>query len=132
MAVLAIVFVGTNALAIRKYVTYEQPFAKEYKACCKDIANHIPDKNKNIIAYNLNANIYPIADIKPCYKNYFNQDLHTTLDIKTKSQWQKDIHSKKVEYIIVNLKGHYLTKDYLKKHYKLYYKNDKLGILEKR
>ena len=129
---LVVVFVGTNFIAFKKYETFLKESALSYEKNCKDVCNHIPDKNKNILSANNNAYIYLDGDIKPCYKYFCTQDLHSSYDEKTKEEWHQLVASNKADYVIINKLGNYPINAILNLSYKKIYENQTFLLLEKK
>ena len=130
--VLVVVFAASVYLPFKRYNDYLKDIATKYERACKDIGEHIPDKSKNILSVNNNPYIYLATDIKPCYKYFHTQDLHSSYDAKTKAEWDKLIQSNKADYMIVNKMADYPVYKYLKKNYKSIYQNDYLILIEKK
>ena len=132
VALLAVVFIGTNFLSFRKYKNILADNHQLYTDCCKDISKHIPDKNKNIVSIDLNPYVYLATDTKPCYRFFHMEDAFATYDPDVGKEWKKMINSGKADYIIAgNLKRRPCYED-IKKKYKVYYHNNRLAILEKK
>ncbi len=132
VALLVVVFIGTNFIAFKRLHDYLGHNYNNYVKMCKDIGSNIPDKSKNIVSIGSNPYFYLVTETVPCYKYFHTQDLHATYDQKTKKEWEEMLKSKKAEYIVVNNKGIYPSYRIIKKDYHPIYKNKYFVILEKK
>lgn len=132
VALLLIVCVSTSFWAFKDYFKKLRGSTVAYKEMCKDIDLHIPDKTKKIVAANASPYIYLVTDIKPCYKYYQNQDLHSTYDEETKKEWEKMASSSKAYYVVLDKTAYCPSYDIFKKKYKMIYENDRFAIVEKK
>ena len=132
VALLIVIFIGTNFISFKRYNDFLSDNYKSYNASCEDIGNHIPDKNKNVLSISVNPYIYLSTDTKPCFRLFHSQDAFATYDEEVGNEWYKDVSSTKADYIIIRNGKNYPCYKYLKENYKLKYKNDKLSLLEKK
>ena len=131
VALLVVVFIGTNYIAFRNYESYLKGLAVDYEKKCKDVYSHMPDKKAKILCVDSNPYFYIVTDTKPSYKYFHTQDLHSYYDEKTKAEWTKLIKSNKARYMVVSRMGEYPMYSYLRKNYFGIYENDRLALIEK-
>ena len=131
VALLVVVFIGTNYIAFRNYHSYLKEMAVDYEKNCKDIYSHMPDKNAKILCVDSNPYFYIVTDTIPNYKYFHTQDLHSYYDKKTKAEWTKLIKSNKARYMVVSRMGEFPMYPYLRKHYHALYENGRFALIEK-
>lgn len=132
VALIVIVFIGTNFIAFKRYHDYLGSNYKNYVKMCKDVGQNIPDKSKPMVSIGSNPYIYLATDTVPCYKYFHTQDLHSTYDPQTKKEWEELLKSKKAKYIVVNNMGEYPCYKIIRKDYKLLFRNHYFALLEKK
>ena len=131
VALIVVVFIGTNFIAFRNYNDYLKDMAVDYEKCCKDIYSHVPDKKDKILCVDSNAYFYIITDTEPSYKYYHTQDLHSYYDSKTQEEWNKLIKSNKARYMVVSRMGEFPVYSYLRENYHALYENGCFTLIEK-
>ena len=131
VALLVVVFIGTNYIAFRNYHSYLKDMAVDYEKNCKDIYSHMPDKNAKILCVDSNPYFYIVTDTIPNYKYFHTQDLHSYYDSKTKAEWTSLIKSNKARYMVVSRMGEFPMYPYLRNHYHALYENGRFSLIEK-
>lgn len=103
-------------------------YVQNFESEAQKIVSKIPkgDRDK-VIVYNVKAYFYLTTDLKPCYKNFNHQDLHTGMDDVEREEFLNDLESLKAKYIITGI-SEGIYSPFIEEYYELIENTDKFQL----